>query len=65
MKLRKLVACLGAASVMVGALASTADAMLVFPPAEQMHSGASTAGNWLVQPAIPSTASLQQITELM
>ncbi len=49
MKLRKLVACLGAASVMVGALASTADAMLVFPPAGQMHSGASTAGNWLVQ----------------
>ena len=49
MKLNKIFAGIAASAVAASALAATASAQIAFPPAEESHPGAATAGNYLVQ----------------
>ncbi len=49
MKFKKAIAYLASAAIMVSSFSVNAGAMIHFPPASEMHPGASTAGNWLVQ----------------
>ena len=49
MKLNKIFAGIVASAVAASALAATASAQIAFPPAEESHPGAATAGSYLVQ----------------